>query len=126
VGQQQLLMIVLGMIIVGIAIVVGVNLFLSNAADAKRDSLVNELLHIASLAQQHYKTPDSYGGGSRTFTGWAIPTSLVKTATGRYEAAIQLQQILLTGIGNEVVSGTDSVEVQMTVFPADYTTVIIH
>ncbi len=125
-GQQQLLLIVLGLIIVGVAIVVGINLFTANAVEAKRNSLTIELLHMASLAQQYYKTPIAYGGGSRAFTDWEIPQPLVSTATGRYEATVQAQQVLLRGIGNEVVTGNDSVEIQMTVFPNDYSTVIIH
>lgn len=125
-GQQQLLLIVLGLIIVGVAIIVGINLFTANAVEAKRNGLTNELLHMASLAQQYYKTPIAFGGGSREFTGWGIPPSLLSTATGRYEATVEEQQVLLRGIGNEVVTANDSVEVQMTVFPNDYSTVIIH
>ena len=125
-GQQQLLLIVLGLIIVGVAIIVGINLFTANAVEAKRNGLTNELLHMASLAQQYYKTPIAYGGGERVFTGWVIPLPLVSTATGRYEATVQAQQVLLRGIGNELVTANDSVEVQMTVFPNDYSTVIIH
>ena len=41
-GQQQLLLIVLGVIIVGIAVVVGINLFNANAEESAKDTIVSE------------------------------------------------------------------------------------
>ncbi len=75
-GQQQLLLIVVGLIIVGIAVVVGINVFASSAVNAKRDNVISDLLHLASEAQRYYKTPAAMGGGSRTFTDWKIQTAL--------------------------------------------------
>ena len=40
-GQQQLLLIVLGVIVVGIAVVVGINLFNANAESSTQDSIVS-------------------------------------------------------------------------------------
>jgi len=45
-GQQQLLLIVLGVIIVGIAVVVGINLFNANATNANRDGVISDLNKI--------------------------------------------------------------------------------
>ena len=45
-GQQQLLLIVLGVIIVGIAVVVGINLFNANATNANRDAVVSDLNNL--------------------------------------------------------------------------------
>lgn len=125
-GQQQLLLIVLGIIIVGIAIVVGINVFAASAADSKRDAVTNELLHLGGMAQQYYKTPIAYGGGQRKFTNWEIPTTLRSTANGSYRVTVQEQEVLLTGVGNEIVAGGDSVEVRMVVTPNDYTVQIIN
>jgi len=49
-GQQQLLLIVLGIIVVGIAIAISIQLFRQNAIDSKRDILMNESANIASIA----------------------------------------------------------------------------
>lgn len=54
-GQQQLLLIVLGVIIVGIAIVVGINLFNANAEESAKDTMASEGTNLAALAQQFYK-----------------------------------------------------------------------
>ena len=68
-GQQQLLLIVLGVIIVGIAVVVGINLFNANAKEAAKDGVVSDCTNLGAMAQQYYKKPTSMGGGGNTFTG---------------------------------------------------------
>ncbi len=68
-GQQQLLLIVLGVIIVGIAIVVGINLFNANAEESAKDTLVSEGTNLGAMAQQYYKKPTALGGGGNSFTG---------------------------------------------------------
>src|SRR5690606_7185099 len=67
-GQQQLLLIVLGVIVVGIAVVVGINLFNANAESSTQDSLVSQGTNIGALAQQYYEKPVSMGGGGNSFT----------------------------------------------------------
>jgi hypothetical protein len=67
-GQQQLLLIVLGVIVVGIAVVVGINLFNANAESSTQDSIVSQGTNIGAMAQQYYKKPVSMGGGGNSFT----------------------------------------------------------
>ncbi len=66
-GQQQLLLIVLSVIIVGIAVAVGIDMFGSNAAQANFDAVVGDIQKIASDAQGWYRKPTSLGGGGRSF-----------------------------------------------------------
>lgn len=124
-GQQQLLLIILGVIIVGIAIVVGISLFRANAIEAKRNNVTNELVNLASVAQQYYLKPASYGGGSRNFTGWFIPPELKTTANGNYVAQVSANNVIIIGTGNEVVTNNDSVKVQITVMPTTFQTTIL-
>lgn len=77
-GQQQLLLIVLGVIIVGIAIVVGINLFNANAESSAQDSLVSQGTNIGALAQQYYKKPTALGGGGNSFTPPSPATTFVQ------------------------------------------------
>ncbi len=69
-GQQQLLLIVLGVIVVGIAVVVGINLFNANAESSTQDSIVSQGTNIGAMAQQYYKKPTAMGGGGNSFTGF--------------------------------------------------------
>jgi hypothetical protein len=125
-GQQQLLLIVLGVIIVGIAVILGILIFQQNAVDQKRDLVVNEILHISEIAQQYYKKPTSLAGGGNSFTGWSIPPQFVNGANGSYTATVTPTLVEITGIGNEVVSGNDMIEVKTYVTRDSVRTEIIH
>ncbi|MEW6651906.1 MAG: hypothetical protein AB1394_00405 [Bacteroidota bacterium] len=115
-GQQQLLLIVLGVIIVGIAVVVGINIFTASSSQANRDAVISDLTNLASLAQQYYRKPAALGGGENTFTNWSVPTALDTTGNGVYTATVAAQTVTLVGTGNEKGNnGTGAVQVTMVV-----------
>jgi hypothetical protein len=133
VGQQQLLLIVLVTIIVGIAVVFSITLFRQRAIDSKRDLLINESGNLAMDAMKYYKKPTTLGGGGNSFLGWSIPDMLVITATGNYttnagsySTSIFKDSVVIIGTGNEVVNGTDSVKVKVSVYQNNYSTQIIN
>ena len=64
-GQQQLLLIVLGVIIVGIAVAVGIDQFSTSAAEANRDALVFDLSFLSGLARAHFTRPVELTGGGK-------------------------------------------------------------
>ncbi|MBU1131117.1 hypothetical protein KJ840_03225 [Patescibacteria group bacterium] len=66
-GQQQLLLIVLSVIIVGLAVVVGLNMHNDRMAADNLDAITSDLINLASRAQQHYRRPTSMGGGGSSF-----------------------------------------------------------
>jgi hypothetical protein len=66
-GTQQLLLIVLGVIIVGIAVVVGINIFGTNAEQANKDAITQDCLRLAAAAQGFYRKPSMLGGGNNSF-----------------------------------------------------------
>ncbi len=84
-GQQQLLLVVLGLIVVSIAIGVANQLFDAHAEDSNKDNIANELVNLASLAQQYFNKPTGMGGGNQSFTNWYIPSDLDSTASGFYQ-----------------------------------------
>ena len=115
-GQQQLLLIVLGILLVGIAVIIGISVFRTSAIDQKRNYLVSECMTLGSLAQQYYLKPTTYGGGSQSYLNWSIPPSLRNTAAGTYKIDNQEQNsVTILGIGNEVVTGNDTIKVSLTV-----------
>lgn len=63
-GQQQLLLLVLGIVIVGLAVVVGIQAFGENQKKANSDALVNDAIRIASDAQAWKLKPAAFGGGA--------------------------------------------------------------
>lgn len=68
-GQQQLLLVILVTIIVGISTVVAINTFSSAADSANLDAVRQDLAQIASSSQAYYIKPTMLGGGGNTFTG---------------------------------------------------------
>ncbi len=117
-GQQQLLLIVLGVIIVGIAVVVGINVFTASASQSNRDAIIADLTNIASMAQQYYRRPQALGGGGNTFTGWIVPASLSQTANmgAAVTPTVTPQTITLVAVGTENGNdGATPVKATMTV-----------
>ena len=126
-GQQQLLLIVLGTIIVGVAVVVGINMFTTGAVNAERDALLQDVNNVASSAAAYWRKPAALGGGARKFDQEAdvsvvtfgadssnangnyimsdiTSTSFTLTATGANEGVIIVATITQNG-----VSGTPTI-----------------
>jgi hypothetical protein len=98
-GQQQLLLIILGVIIVGIAIAVGLQLFQSGSIGANSDALINDMMNIAAHADQYRIRPASMGGGGGTFDNYLLPLRLTETGNGIYEITGATGGVL-TVVGN--------------------------
>jgi len=126
-GQQQLLMIVLAIIIVGIAIAVSMELFRANAIDSKRDILIDETSYLGTMAIQYFKKPKELGGGGKSFMGWTIPPPMIQTYNGNFmTASVSSSEVVITGTGTEVVTGTDSIKVQTTVTAEEINSIVIN
>ncbi|GAB4140767.1 MAG: hypothetical protein Fur0015_10830 [Ignavibacteriales bacterium] len=97
-GQQQLLLIVLGVIIVGIAVVVGINVFTAQSESSTKDAIISDCTTLGAMAQQYFRKPTAMGGGGNSFTGWTIPASLDTTANGTYTVNVDnASQVTITG-----------------------------
>ena len=68
-GQQQLLLLVLGIVIVGLAVVVGIQAFSENQKKANADALVMTAMRIASDGQAWLRKPSQFGGASLDASG---------------------------------------------------------
>jgi len=126
-GQQQLLLIGLGIIIVGVAIIVGINLFSASSVQANRDALISDMTAIASMAQAYYRKPVALAGGGYRFTGFTIPEPLVSNDNGRYTVTAAAQRLTLVGRGKEKGNnGTAVVRVTMVINPYGITRVTVN
>lgn len=83
-GQQQLLLIILGVIIVGIAIAVGIAMFSSGSVQANKDAIINDMNNLAANAFQWRIRPVSMGGGGGVYTNYTIPLKLVTNENASY------------------------------------------
>lgn len=71
-GQQQLLLIILGVIIVGVAIAVGISMFSGQSIASNKDAILSDLNNLGADAYQYKIRPTSMGGGAGDYTGYAI------------------------------------------------------
>lgn len=131
-GQQQLLLIILGVIIVGIAVAVGITMFQDNAVSANKDAVTNDLVQLAAKAQQYFRKPTSLGGGGNSFTlitadaaGMAllVSTAFSNNDNGKYTVttAGTASAVVFTGVGKTALAdGTTWPSVTMTSTAAGY------
>lgn len=101
-GQQQLLLILVGVIIIGLAIVLVVKLFDVNALEANRDAVYIDTVNIAAHAQHYYQLPRMLSGGGGSFLGYTLPEELAQNGNGTYSVSnITESTITISGVGIE-------------------------
>jgi hypothetical protein len=83
-GQQQLLLIILGVIIVGIAIAVGIAQFGAHSTQSNKDGVTASLINVSANAYQFKIRPTTMGGGGGTYTNYTIPSKMSKDDNGTY------------------------------------------
>lgn len=83
-GTAQLLYITLGMIIIGIAIVVGMDMFETYYQENNREQLINHSVTLLTMAEEYYKKPVDLGGGGGSYKDFSIPESMTRNEYGRF------------------------------------------
>ena len=73
-GQQQLLLLVLATVIVGLATVAGIQAFDENQSQATQDALVQRGTNIAVDLKAQFNKPPELGGG---YTGASVPKKVL-------------------------------------------------
>lgn len=127
-GQSQLLLVILGVLLVGIAIFIGVRMFQHHAVDDVRNAVMTDLNNYAARALAYYGKPATQGGGNRSFDGVTMsnifPSS--ENVNGRYyiESAGG-DNCVLVGVG-KAIAGTDSIRIRLRVTPKRNTIEIIN
>ncbi len=69
-GTQQILLIVLSVVIVGIAIAVGITMFNTQAKNSARQAIISDMTNFAASTMAYYRTPASQGGSGYGTTNW--------------------------------------------------------
>jgi hypothetical protein len=114
-GQSQLLIILLGVFLIGVAIYFGISAFSSNSSETARSALINDLGSFASAARAYYVRASTQGGGGKSFAGMTVGRFLPagENENGRYfvESAGN-QECVLIGVGRVVGDHGDSIRVR--------------
>lgn len=115
-GQQQLLLVILVTIIVGIATVVAINTFSSSADSANLDAVRNDIASIAASAQGYYIKPSMLGGGGNSFA--AVTFNNIAFAADTIDAA---GLNAFNANGRYVISARTAAQFTVTAHPASRT-----
>ena len=83
-GQQQILLIVLSVILVGIAIAVGIAMFRGYSISSHQDAIVLDMMNIGSMAYQHKIRPSMMGGGAGNYSNFELPQHFERNANASY------------------------------------------
>jgi len=114
-GQQQLLLIILGVIIVGIAIAVGLSLFTANSIQANKDAIINDLNNIAANAYQYRIRTATMGGGDNSYANYNIPTKLSSNSNATYAISTAGSKTGISFTGTSLSNTTCSVQADLDV-----------
>jgi len=83
-GQQQLLLITLGAIVLGISISVGITMFYANEIESNKQAIVEDMNGIAAYCYQYRIRPRFLGGGQNSYVGCSLPRKMISTDNGSY------------------------------------------
>lgn len=108
-GQQQLLLIILSVIIVGIAIAVGINMFQTNAVDSNRQAIISDVTNLGAKAHRYFRTPEALAGGGQDFNGFHLQAAESQNANGQFAVTASAP----SGTAN-VTASTDSITTDAT------------
>jgi Tfp pilus assembly protein PilE len=102
-GQQQILLVILVTIIIGIATVVALDAVKAASEEANKSAVRQDILMVINDAQIYYQKPKALGGGGYKFDG--ISNNYIKSIdpdneNGSYELSGSGDSITVVGTGN--------------------------
>ena len=102
-GQQQLLIIVLSVVLVGLATYGGLRMYEMYNQESNRDQLIGNVYALVGFAESYAKRPVSQGGGGGSFKGLKLTSRLLNTPSGKITSSVSAAKLTLTATG--VVKG---------------------
>ena len=108
-GQQQLLLIVLGVIIVGMAIYGSLRITNYYRAESSRDRVLQEAMLLSQYAEEYRLRAKQLGGGGGKYNGFALPKFFVDEPDIGYwvSGSGQYLQVYACGWGPDAPKGED-------------------
>ncbi len=111
-GQQQLILLVLGIVIVALGIVVGLSAFDETQRRTSVDALTQDVVRIAGDAQAWRLKAPMYGGGGGAFDGisfdalgYEATSGTYTTLTGDFTLAVDGTDLTITGVDASLGTG---------------------
>ena len=109
-GQQQLLLLVLGIVIVGLAVVVGIQAFDDGQSAAALDAIKMDMVKIIADNEAYAKKPAAFGGPAVTgtltadFLDLGYTTDISGTNNETFETANGKYTLSAAGVGTVTIT----------------------
>ena len=106
-GSQQLLFVILGLIIVGIAIIAGISMFSAQGVAFNRDSIISDLNELAAHAYQFRGRLRTMGGGQGDYSTYSIPAVLAENNNATYSIqSASVNSLTILAVSTQNASNT--------------------
>ena len=109
-GQQQLILIVLAVLIVGIAIAAGLGLFSANTTEENKLQIINDLNTISALARKYRMRPLTMAGGAGSYVGFTFPSVIRSSRTANY-SVLSIASDEITVVATSFLTPTNKITV---------------
>jgi hypothetical protein len=117
-GQQQLLLLVLTAIMVGVGVLLGVDMFQESAAQANLDAVMQDCMTFVAKAQAWYRYPMVVGGGGQDYTNFSWGDINLSPDAGPYVNENGSYVISGNAVSSFVITGTSKADFDGDATPA--------
>lgn len=116
-SQTQLLLVLLGVLLIGVAIYVGFSMFQTSGVEQARDAIMTDLGGFAGRARAYYLKRTQQGGGNGNFDGVTIRMlfPMTENANARYFVVSATDSECVIGAVGRLAVGDDSIRVRVRV-----------
>jgi len=124
-GVQQLILLVLTIIVIGISISVGIIIFNQTLINNNRLAVIDDMNIFAGIANTYYKTPIDMGGGDRIWDiddmglwfgyNYDAANNSISNINGIFIFSSDGDELTILALGSEIgTNGSTNVEVVLT------------
>ena len=111
-GQSQLLIIAISVLVIGIAIAGGAGMFQDEDVESNKKAMINDVNHIATNAVRYYRRIPALGGGGYNYTGYVLPAGYRSNLNGTYSTNAPGKDILqITGVSARDTNNTVAAQI---------------
>jgi hypothetical protein len=111
-GQSQILIIAISVLIIGIAILAGSGFFSDEEVDANKKAMINDMNHIAMNAGRYYRRIAALDGGGFSYMGYVLPVGYRTNLNGTYSTNPLSKDVLqIMGVSNRDTTDTITAQV---------------
>jgi hypothetical protein len=113
-GQNQILIIAISILIIGISILAGTGFFTDDETETNKKAMINDVNHIAMNATRYYRRIGALGGGGYSYLGYALPGGYRSNLNGSYsvnplsQSALQIRGVSSKDTNNTMVAQIDT------------------